>query len=230
MGQTHLAIDLLDKHLSNGALCSVTLGRNDNDEYALTMEPPEGLPCSQRQILDLLPTGSFWSQLLGWHSFVGIPFPEDSPQWMAFGVETVAKHDSRGAYVIFKAHLFPFPLTDEVLGSLQALAKEIYPAATPIYSLGDIKWAESHSVEDHSKITSQIILSAVKHFQQERNCPMLFRSVVLLENQLFPKNRNHIMATVPAIMRGFSTPKKALNCFGKTPWVGGVFRWAGRKL
>lgn len=202
---THPAIVLLDRHLSGGsAACSVSLGRDENDEYGLTVEPPEGLPCSSSQIIDIMPAGSFWSHLLGWHSFVGIPFPEESPRWMALGVETVAPHPTRGAYLLFKAYLFELPLEEEPVSRLEGLARKMYPLAEPYRKKEGFFFCHSTSAEEHVPIAATVIFTASESFRRRPQSAMLFRTVVMTEQQRFTRQRPVFMVTVPSISMYFS--------------------------
>jgi hypothetical protein len=206
MRPTHPALALLDRHLSaGGATCSVNLGRDENDEYGFTVEPAEGLPCSPGQIIDIMPAGSFWSHLLGWHSFVGIPFPEESPRWMALGVETVAPHPTRGAYLLFKAYLFELPLAEDAISRLESLAREMYPPAAPYREKEGFFSCDSMSAEEHAPIAARVIFTAAEFFRCRPQSAMLFRTAVMTEQQRFTRQRPVFMVTVPPIRRYFST-------------------------
>jgi hypothetical protein len=224
------AIGLLDTHLAAVSLCSVTLGRNAEDEYALIVEPSGGLPCSESQLIDIMPASSTWSHILGWHSFVGIPFPAISPQWMAIGVESAIPHPTRGASCVFKAYLFSLPLTQQVSNNLQALAKEICPDISSKYKSGDIVEKKSESIEAHRRTAGEILLSSSNWLHKYPTKPVLFRTIVLLENQLFPRYRHYILGIVSSIKDEFRCPQRALVLASKIPVLRRLAKVGGRRL
>jgi hypothetical protein len=211
----------VDTWFADGAISLIKLDRDESDSFNLTIEnlsnSEETIP-SRAVAFELLPAGSKWTQVVGWHSYIGIPFPPKNPQWIALGAETVVKHGTRGAYPLFCAYVHPFPLSVDLIGRLGKLAASLYQlsgqeAKSVNWTNGLIR-ATSQSPQQHQWIESWIIQYATKSYREQRSFPLVFRTLILSESQLLGEKYPHpkiandppncMMATVPVIEKTFS--------------------------
>lgn len=213
---TSKAIDRVDAFLRSGAICEIVL--NYDQEYNLVVKPIPSATISQSfidKVHGLIPAGSRWSQLLGWHSYTGKPFKLDQKQYLALGVETVFEHETRGAYVAYKAYIFDFPLPQVCIDNLLSLAEDISEknefVNDEIKSFRGVILGRGNAPSEHQRTESWIIREAVTYY--ERNLLAAFRTLALLEEQLPFQHKNdfrELVAIIPPISATFSeiTQKK----------------------
>lgn len=197
------------KWLAPEASIIVKWDRNEEDQYDLDISfNSKTLEITEQDIYKLIPAGSQWSQLLGWHSYFGIPFPDSAPRALVIGVEAIAHHRWRGAYLVFHAYIFPFPVSLRLIDRLQHLVEEIYPSNEKegkLNTVDGVVRTNSTNADEHVAVEGAIIRSAIKYYQKD--VPLLFRTVVLLESQLLVADHiktEKILATVPEIEETFS--------------------------
>lgn len=223
----------VDKWFADGAISLTKLDRDESDTFKLTVENlsdlQETIP-NRALAFEFLPAGSKWEQVISWHSYIGIPFPTQNPQWIALGSETVIEHPTRGAFPVFRAYTHPFPLSENLLERLGKLADSLYSLSDEeqlaVNSRNGLIRTTNASPEDHRWIESWIIHYAAKSYRKPITLPILFRTLVIAESQLtgekypHPKNGNEppdcMMATVPTLEKSFSRIRLNALQFHKT--------------
>jgi hypothetical protein len=211
----------VDTWFADGAISLIRLDRDESDTFDLSIEnlsdSKEVIP-TRATAFELLPAGSKWTQVVGWHSYIGIPFPPQNPQWIALGGETVVQHQTRGAFPIFRAYTHQFPLSIHLIERLEKLANSLCLLSdeeqASVNSRNGLIRTISQSPHEHHWIESWIIRYAAKSYRKQRTFPFLFRTLALSESQLagekypHPKIRSEpldcVMATIPIIEKAFS--------------------------
>jgi len=219
MNSTQIAIDaiyLLDRHFASEAAYKVEISRDRNDEYTFIFEilQKNAQSLDRKEVLRLIPTGSHWSYLLGWRSFFGIPILTKNSRWLMLGVETAAPHPSRGSYLVYKAYIFPFPLTADVQQKIHAFAHEISSQCNDITRhstpFGRID-TRSPTLAAHRPIEGQIVRLSLQ--QYARNIPFHFHTLATRREQLEQRRRDQIVALVPSVAKQFPTqPTRSWGC------------------
>jgi len=194
-------IQSVDKWFGDGAVSVIKLDRDASDTFNLSVQnlsnsdqDSEVIP-TRATAFELLPAGSKWAQAVGWHSYIGIPFPPQNPQWIALGAETVVEHQTRGAYPLFRAYTHQFPLSSNLIERLDKLAVSLYQLSEKeqksVKHFNGLIRATSHSPQEHLWIESWIIRYAARSYSQQRTLPFLFRTLVLSETELKNKKYPH---------------------------------------
>ncbi len=230
MPATLPVIQSVERCLAAGAAYLVTLKRDERDDYALNLTALEAaptVPLRREQVLEIIPSGSSWSHLLGWHSYFGLPIPADNPRWVLVGVETVLPHPTRGAFPVLHAYAFAQPVGPLLPAHLERLAATINPDNRGVRRLrvhhGLIR-ALSRTAEEHRSIESWIIREASDMYRKGHPCH--FRTLALVDSQLqflatkplLVLKPYHLVATVAAIEESFSAQTR-----------GWLDRWQMRK-
>jgi len=214
-------IQSVDKWFADGALSVIKLDRDESDTFNLSIQnlsDSEDVIPTRATAFELLPAGSKWTQVVGWHSYVGIPFPPQNPQWIALGAETIVQHPTRGAHPLFRAYTHHLPLSSNLIEHFEKLADSLYKLSTEeqksVNGTNGLIRATSETPQEHHWIESWILRYAMKTYSGDMRLPILFRTLVLSESQLtgekypHPKNGNEppdcMMATVPNIEKTFS--------------------------
>lgn len=211
----------VDTWFADGAVSLISLDRDESDTFNLSIEnlsdSKEVIP-TRATAFELLPAGSKWTQVVGWHSYIGIPFPPQNPQWIALGAETVVQHATRGAYPLFRAYTHQLPSSSNLIERLEKLADSLHILSIDeqksVNGTNGLIRTTSETPQDHHWIESWILRYAMKTYTDNTRLPILFRTLVLSESQLtaekypHPKSGNEppdcMMATVPAIEKTFS--------------------------
>jgi len=219
MNVTEEALYLLDKHLAPSATYILQIDRDSNDEYRFLFDKLQqnGPSLNRQDALKLIPTGSKWSHLIGWRSFFGLPIVTRKGRWLMLGVETAAPHPSRGAYLVFKAYLFPFPLSDAVWQTLAHLTNEI---SSPQHDAKLLKnpsgLVETHSPSSsaHRLIEGEMMRVALHAYRE--NTPFHFRTLATQQGQIERKGKAELVALVPSVARHFPIqPARSRGCFSR---------------
>jgi hypothetical protein len=222
----------VDEWFADGAVSLIKLDRDESDTFSLTIQnrtdSVETIP-TRAVAFELLPTGSKWSSVVGWHSYIGIPFPPKHPQWIALGGETVVEHPTRGAFPVFRAYTHQFPLSVKLIELLGKLADSLYSLSDKelqaVNGANGLIRSTSQSPQEHQWIESWIIRYAANLYSQQRSLPFLFRTLVLSESQLTGEKYPHpritndptcMMATVPSLEKTFSRIQVSRLQFHKT--------------
>ena len=210
----------VDEWFADGAVSLIKLDRDESDTFNLTIQnltdSEETIP-TRAVAFELLPPGSKWAQVVGWHSYIGIPFPPKNPHWIALGGETVVEHPTRGAFPVFRAYTHQFPLSVKRIELLRKLADSLYSLSDEelqaVNGANGLIRSTSQSPQEHQWIESWIIRYAANLYREQRTLPFLFRTLVLSESQLTGEKYPHpritnnptcMMATVPVIEKTFS--------------------------
>src|SRR5688572_15449568 len=151
----------VDTWFADGAVSLIRLDRDESDTFDLSIEnlsdSEETVPV-RATAFELLPAGSKWAQVVGWHSYIGIPFPPQKPQWIALGSETVVEHQTRGAFPVFRAYIHQFPLTSPLIERLDELAVGLYQLSDKehksVKDFNGLIRATSQSPQEHRWIES----------------------------------------------------------------------------
>jgi hypothetical protein len=210
----------VDTWFADGAVSLINLDRDESDTFDLSIEnltDSEATIPTRVTAFELLPAGSKWAQVVGWHSYIGIPFPPKNPEWIALGAETVVEHPTRGAFPLFRAYVHPFPLSSDLIECLEKFAASLHTLTGAeqgaVNGANGLIRTTSKSPQEHHWIESCIIRYAAAVYRKQTTAPFLFRTLVLSESQLtgekYPRPRitadpRCIMATVPAIEKLFS--------------------------
>lgn len=182
--------DILEKHLSKGALFLATQGIDyQKNVFTLNVQQlqPSNISITKGDIarVGLPPSGSKWRQGLGWYSIFGVPFQLQNKYWLAIGAEMIVKHVRGDTHPIFQAYIFEF--TQEQLNlaitGLQNIAQEIYPNSKSIrQSKTGIVFSSFQSPPKYRIVESFIIQSAIAMYRERQT--LLFRTVILSDEQL----------------------------------------------
>jgi hypothetical protein len=213
--------DKLAIHLSPTASYIFQLGRDELDRFSIRLTGLSDeweIEISKEDLFHILPSGSEWSHLLGWHSYFGIPFSKGLSNGLVIGLESVVPHARRGAYPVLMAYIFPTPLSEETILNLQKLADEIdpnYVGQDKLKFAKGIIRTKSTTPDEHFWVAGEVIRIAVDFYRKA--IPFCFRTLVLYEGQLGTCNSvDRLLVTVPSTEEAFSGKNKLRLWLSKT--------------
>jgi hypothetical protein len=181
------------RHLEDTVLDSakyrVRFGRDESDSFSLNVRELGSQVSSSLEKSDLfplLPTGSEWSETLGWRSFFGVPCRLQGTLYLGLGLVKIVSHSSRGAFP--RAEIYFLEFDEPSLGDrFETLSGRLNPttnpAENPSGSYGAIL-ANAPSPEEHGRTEVGILRRAGNAYREGKR--LLFRTAILSEDELPP--------------------------------------------
>lgn len=144
---------------------------------------------TKSEILLLLPTGSRWSQAIGWRSIFGIPLQTRTHSWLVVGTIDIVSHLARGGFPVLNLHFFHSEKPPLV--QLRNVANAIYTLseADKKYRLGGVYgviFTHSHSLKEHAPTESKILWQSAYRYENKES--FLFSTLILSDDQLKSSN------------------------------------------
>lgn len=219
------SIEKLDRLFCPNALAVVKLDRI-NDRYVRSLFPREDCKyLDDLKISSLITSGSNWSQALGWRSLFGIPFKHAEKTFLAIGAETFKPHPTRGAYLISKSFIFPYPPTENLITSLQELQKSfVVRSEVEVEGKKLDGWlrrfnrnlrAKSENPADHTSVERWIIGEAIQAYENQL---LLYWRTLAFTDQHFNlplAAKKKLIVTVPHLESMLSAKKLKGNLLQK---------------
>jgi hypothetical protein len=165
------------------------LDRDAQDRYRvqvipLVNNPPFDLDETYAS-LELIPSGSTWSPMLGWHSYYGFPHQIGHASCIIIGVQSVLPHSTRGAYLVYRAYVYQISKIQNVAANLESLSKSLltdnFPQETIEFDEGFVR-TKSQTVEEHHIIEYHLIKVAADYYRKKKL--LVFRTLVMSASEL----------------------------------------------
>ena len=160
--------------------------RNEQDSFEINFEelspPPLRDGLSRKDARVVVPTGSEWSNAVGWRSFFGIPLKKGNQDWYAVGVEYIKNHSERGAYPV--VHAYFFHSTQKAKAAVSALLEYVSdgPFKSSYFEERGVIRIPAKSVDDYDWCEKWILKQTEYAYSLEKS--LFFRTAMLHEDHL----------------------------------------------
>ena len=218
LSDSKVLCDFLSDYFSDDAEYVLEINRNDEDAYIFNFDRVKTISSNSlttSDVMNIVPTGSYWSYFLGWRDIFGIPISSGGSDWLAFGVETVLTHESRGAFLYLKALFLPLPLNNSILEKLELFADKLFSSTkgekidrVKMLQMkrqkGELKYrkttnvaTDSKSIVEHGFYENWIINQACQFYRKRKI--ITFRTLAMKKSQQPFLGESRIIGTVNSV-------------------------------